>query len=69
MDADQVEVGDYTKYIVKFQVYNPTNVEGVISVNVEEGGGMFPGGPREEEDGQPNGGQTGEKLYYRTTEI
>lgn len=46
VDADQVEVGDYTKYIVKFQVYNPTNVEGVISVNVEEGGGMFPGGPR-----------------------
>ena len=46
VDADQVEIGDYTKYIVKFQVYNPTNVEGVISVNVEEGGGMFPGGPR-----------------------
>ena len=31
VDADQVEIGDYTKYIVKFQVYNPTNVEGVIS--------------------------------------
>lgn len=25
-----------TRNIVKFQVYNPTNVEGVISVNVEE---------------------------------
>lgn len=46
IDADQVEVGDYTKYIVKFKVYNPTNTEGILSVKLEEGGGMFPGGPR-----------------------
>ena len=46
IDADQIEMDDYTKYIVKFSIHNPTNVEGVITVNVEEGGGMFPGGPR-----------------------
>ena len=46
IDADQIEIGDYTKYIVKFKIYNPTKVEGIISVNIEEGGGMFPGGPR-----------------------
>ena len=53
VDADQVEIGDYTKYIVKFQVYNPTNVEGVISVNVKKEAVCSPEVRGEEEDEQP----------------
>ena len=44
IDADEVTIDEYTKYMVHFQVYNPTNVDGIISVNVEQGG--FRGGPR-----------------------
>ena len=51
VDADQVEVGDYTKYIVKFQVYNPTNVEGVIFRQRGRRRRNVPRRPRGREDG------------------
>ncbi len=44
IDADEVAIGEYTKYMVHFQVYNPTNIDGIISVSVEQGGFMR-GGP------------------------
>lgn len=44
IDADEVAIDEYTKYMVHFQVYNPTKVDGIISVTVEQGGFMG-GGP------------------------
>lgn len=45
IDTDKIEKDGYTKYIVHFNVYNPTNVDGIISVKIEEGEG-FGGGSR-----------------------
>ena len=37
INADKVVVDDYTKYVVQFKIHNPTEVEGIVSVNIEEG--------------------------------
>lgn len=54
VDAEKVEVGDYTKYSVHFKIHNPTEVDGIISINVQE----ERRGPRRE---RVTGGQAQEK--------
>lgn len=56
--AEKVSIDEYTKYLVHFYVHNPTETEGVISVEIEEGG---PRGPRGRRGGGMQG-QTQEKV-------
>lgn len=63
VDVNQVEIDDFTKYRISMKAYNPSDVDGVITVRVDEGGGgMRRGGP-------PRGGKNdnGEDRmhYYR----
>lgn len=48
VDANKVVLEDYTKYQIRFKAYNSSDLEGIISVRVEEGGnrrgGFQPGG-------------------------
>ena len=43
VDANQVVVEEVTKYQVKFKIYNSSDVDGIITVNIQQGGG-FGGG-------------------------
>lgn len=56
--AEEVSIDEYTKYVVHFYVHNPTESEGVISLEIEEGG---PRGPRGRRGGGMSG-QTQEKV-------
>lgn len=50
LDLEEVVIDDFTRYMTRFTLYNPTDVEGIVSVRVEEGGrrrGPW-GGNREE---------------------
>ncbi|MDR1414653.1 MAG: hypothetical protein LBI96_02490 [Odoribacteraceae bacterium] len=44
VNAEETTIDDYTRYIVSFHVYNPTTVEGILSVRTEGGGGRGGGG-------------------------
>ena len=60
--AREVSIEEHTRYLVDFQVYNPTDVEGVISVEVEERGGM--GGPMGRRGGPGGMNEDREVLNY-----
>lgn len=45
VDANQVIVDEVTKYQIKFKVNNPSDVNGIITVDIQQGGN-FRGGPR-----------------------
>lgn len=53
VDANKVVLEDYTKYQIRFKAYNSSDLEGIVSVKVEEGGnrwGFRQGGTTAQED-------------------
>jgi hypothetical protein len=44
VNSEETTIDDYTRYIISFHVYNPTPVEGILSVRVEGGRGFGGGG-------------------------
>lgn len=43
VDANKVVLEDYTKYQIRFKAYNSSDLEGIVSVKVEEGGNRWGG--------------------------
>lgn len=47
VDANQIIIDDETKYQIKFKVYNPSDVDALITAEIRQGGGFQRGGDSE----------------------
>lgn len=60
VDVNQVILDDFTKYRISLKAYNPSDVDGMINVNVESGGGGMRGrGPR-----RPGSGEDEDNIHH-----
>lgn len=45
VNANEVVINEETKYKISFKLYNPSDVDAVITAKIQQGGGDFRGGP------------------------